>query len=184
MTERLGKKLTTTSWVHFLDFTTLLRSEREENTFNCIEAYTVLEWVHDMKLHAHATRQKTMSWYRLLKTRCNDVVGATLFLVVNNIKQYSWARIGPQSGVTMPNKIVYDIEQRCPNNIVASCFQQLLFICRVPNTRLTHTTNFLTKDLPSKRPIPLISFQVMSGMESNVLVLSWTPVKSMMSCVT
>ena len=36
------------------------------------------------------TRQKIMSCNRLLKTGCNNVnvVGATLFLVVNNIEQY------------------------------------------------------------------------------------------------
>ena len=32
--------------------------------------------------------KKIMSCNRLLKTGCNNVVGATLFLVVNNIGQY------------------------------------------------------------------------------------------------
>ena len=31
----------------------------------------------------------------------------------------------------MPNNIVDNIEQCCPNNIVASCFQQLLIFGRV-----------------------------------------------------
>ena len=59
------------------------------------------------------TRRKIMSCNRLLKTGCNNIVGATLFLVVNNIEQYCWAWISPQSGVTMPSNIVDNIEQCC-----------------------------------------------------------------------
>ena len=39
------------------------------------------------------TQQKIMSRYRLLKTGCNNVVGATFFLVVYNIVELAcnWA---------------------------------------------------------------------------------------------
>ena len=40
------------------------------------------------KCRCYYTRQKIMSCNRLLKTGCNNIVGATLFLVVNNIEQY------------------------------------------------------------------------------------------------
>ena len=40
------------------------------------------------QVHTFDTRQKIMSCNRLLKTGCNNIVGATLFLVVNNIEQY------------------------------------------------------------------------------------------------
>ena len=35
-----------------------------------------------------STRQKIMSCNRLLKTECNNVVGATLLPIVNSIEQY------------------------------------------------------------------------------------------------
>ena len=41
-----------------------------------------------LRLRISDTRQKIMSCNRLLKTGCNNIVGATLFLVVNNIEQY------------------------------------------------------------------------------------------------
>ena len=88
------------------------------------------------------TRQKIMSCNRLLKTGWYYVVGATLFLVVNNIEQYCWAWISPQSSVTMPNNIVDNIEQFCPNNIVASCFQQLLIFGRVLEWNMKVYLNF------------------------------------------
>ena len=47
-----------------------------------------------------------------------------LSTVLNNFVEPD--RISPQSGVTMLKNIVDNIEQCCPNNIVASCFQQLL----------------------------------------------------------
>ena len=53
-------------------------------------------------------------------TGYNNVVGALLFLVVNNIVEPELVAI------TMPNNIVDDVELCCPNNIVASCLQQLL----------------------------------------------------------
>ena len=67
----------------------------------------------------------------MLKTGSNNVVGATLFLVVNSNEQYCWAQISLQSGVTMLNNIVDNVEQCCPNNVVASGFQQLLIFGRV-----------------------------------------------------
>ena len=51
-------------------------------------------------------------------------MGATLFLVVNNIEQYCSARISLQSGVTMLNNIVDNIEQypEKPHNIIGLSF--------------------------------------------------------------
>ena len=74
------------------------------------------------------TWEKIASCKRLLKTGCNNIVEATLFLVVNNIEQYCGAEISPQSAVTMPKNIVDNMlpQQCCPNNIVVSCFQKLL----------------------------------------------------------
>ena len=68
---------------------------------------------------------------RLLKTGCNNVVGATLFLVVNDIVQhcYTWLRV--DLGSTILFNVVNNQEQCCPNNIVASCFQQDLIFSRV-----------------------------------------------------
>ena len=48
----------------------------------------------------------------------------TLLIVVNNIEQVVEPESSPQSGVTMLNNIVDNIEQRGQHNIVQSCFQQ------------------------------------------------------------
>ena len=48
----------------------------------------------------------------------------TLFNVVNNIEQVVEPESSPQSGVTMLNNIVDNIEQCGQHNIVQSCFQQ------------------------------------------------------------
>ena len=55
----------------------------------------------------------------------------------------------------MPNNIVDNIEQCCPNNIVASCFQQLLIFGRV--YALVVVKNICLRDksrnyCPRKRP--------------------------------
>ena len=68
-----------------------------------------------------------MSCWRLLKTGFNNVV---LFNVVNNTEQVVVPESSPQSGVTMLNNIVDNIEQ-CGHNIVQSCFQQLVIFRRV-----------------------------------------------------
>ena len=67
---------------------------------------------------------KIITCSRLIKIGCNNVVLPTLFIVVNNIIQHCWARISPQSGVTMLNNIVDNYEQCRQRNIVASCFYQ------------------------------------------------------------
>ena len=61
---------------------------------------------------------------KLLKTGCNNVVGATLFNVVNNIVRHCYTWLRANSGSTILFNIVDNQEQCCPNNIVASCFQQ------------------------------------------------------------
>ena len=102
-------------------------------------------FIHNSLIHCWSTSMLTKTsclslsiiWKKvmpLLKTECNIVVGATLFLVANNIGQYCWALINLHSGVTMLNNIVDNQEQFCPNNIVASCFQQhLIFGCVCSN---------------------------------------------------
>ena len=62
--------------------------------------------------------------YELLKTGLNNVVLPTLFNDVNNIEQVVESESSPQSGVTMLNNIVDNIEQCGQHNIVQSCFQQ------------------------------------------------------------
>ena len=55
----------------------------------------------------------------------------TLFNVVNNAEQVAEPESSLQLGVTMPNNIVDNIEQYGQDNIVQSCFQQLVIFCRV-----------------------------------------------------
>ena len=62
--------------------------------------------------------------YELLKTGLNNVVLPILLIVVNNIEQVVEPESSPQSGVTMLNNIVDNIEQCGQHNIVQSCFQQ------------------------------------------------------------
>ena len=68
--------------------------------------------------------KKRTSCSGLMKTALNNVVLPTLFNVVNNIVQHCWAWISPQSGVTMLNNIVDNIEQCGQHNIVEGCFYQ------------------------------------------------------------
>ena len=70
----------------------------------------------------HSKKRTTCSG--LMKTALNNVVLPTLFNVVNNIVQHCWAWISPQSGVTMLNNIVDNIEQCGQHNIVQGCFHQ------------------------------------------------------------
>ena len=75
-----------------------------------------------------------MSFSRLLKTGCNNVVLTGLLLNVKNSEPYCLARISPQSGVKMLNNIVSIVnnhEQCWPHNIVRFCFQQDLIFGRV-----------------------------------------------------
>ena len=74
--------------------------------------------------------------YELLKTGLNNVVLPILLIVVNNIEQVVEPESSPQSGVTMLNNIVNNIEQCGQHNIVQSCFQQLVathnfWLCRL-----------------------------------------------------
>ena len=62
--------------------------------------------------------------YELLKTGLNNVVLPTLLNVVKNIEQVVEPESSPQSGVTMLNNIVNNIEQCGQYNIVQSCFRQ------------------------------------------------------------
>ena len=62
--------------------------------------------------------------YELLKTGLNNAVLPILLIVVNNIEQVVEPESSPQSGVTMLNNIVNNIEQCGQHNIVQSCFQQ------------------------------------------------------------
>ena len=54
----------------------------------------------------------------------NIILLPTLFNVVNNIVQHCWTWISPQSGVTMLNNIVDNIEQCGQHNIVQGYFHQ------------------------------------------------------------
>ena len=67
----------------------------------------------------------------LLKTGLNNVVQPTSFNLVNNTEQVVEPESSPQSGVTMLNNIVDNIEQYGQHNTVQSCFQQLVIFCRV-----------------------------------------------------
>ena len=62
--------------------------------------------------------------YELLKTGLNNVVLPILLIVVNSIEQVVEPKSSLQSGVTMLNNIVDNIEQCGQHNIVHSCFQQ------------------------------------------------------------
>ena len=55
----------------------------------------------------------------------------TLFNVVNNTEQVVEAESSLQSGVTMLNNIIDNLEQYGQHNIVQSCFEQLDIFCRV-----------------------------------------------------
>ena len=70
------------------------------------------------------TRVKTHNLFRAVKAALFNVLLPTLSIVVNNIEQYCWAWINPQSGVTMLNNIVDNYEQRGQHNIEQCCFQQ------------------------------------------------------------
>ena len=67
----------------------------------------------------------------MLKTGLNNVVLPTLFNVVNNTEQVVELESSLQSGVTILNNIVDNIQQYGQHNIVQSCFQQLLIFCCV-----------------------------------------------------
>ena len=75
-------------------------------------------------IFARVHSQKRTTCSGLMKTGSNNVVLPTLFNVVNNIVQHCWAWISPQSGVTMLNNIVDNIEQCGQHNIVQGCFHQ------------------------------------------------------------
>ena len=55
----------------------------------------------------------------------NNVLLATLFIVVNNTERVIEPESSPQSGVAMLNNIVDNIKQYGQHNIVQSCFQQM-----------------------------------------------------------
>ena len=73
---------------------------------------------------SNVTAGYTAKNQKLLKTGCNNVVGATLFNVVNNIVRHCYTWLRANSGSTILFNIVDNQEQCYPNNIVASCFQQ------------------------------------------------------------
>ena len=62
--------------------------------------------------------------YELLKTGLNNVVLPILLNDVNNTEKVVEPESSPQSGVTILNNIVDNIEQCGQHNIVQSCFQQ------------------------------------------------------------
>ena len=70
----------------------------------------------------HSKKRTTCSG--LMETALNNVVLPTVFNVVNNIVQHCCAWISPQSGVTILNNIVDNIEQCGQHNIVQGCFHQ------------------------------------------------------------
>ena len=76
--------------------------------------------------HLHNTKSVFTSTHDMigLETGLNNFVLPTLFNVVNNIEQVVEPESSPQSGVTMLNNIVENIEQCGQHNIVQSCFQQ------------------------------------------------------------
>ena len=64
-----------------------------------------------------------------VKTALFNVLLLTLLTAVNNIEQYCWAWINPQSGVTMLNNIVDSYEQRGQFNNPEQIVRFLL--CRI-----------------------------------------------------
>ena len=68
----------------------------------------------------------------LLKTALNNVLLPTLFNVVNNVVQHCWAWISLQSGVTMLNNIVDNINSKTLFNAVFNCPEQVVWflLCR------------------------------------------------------
>ena len=82
-------------------------------------------------LSSNIHRKKWTTCSGLMKTAMNNVLLPTLFNVVNNIVQHCWAWISLQSGVTMLNNIVDNIEQCGQQNIVHCCFHQArtIFCC-------------------------------------------------------
>ena len=70
----------------------------------------------------HSKKRTTCSG--LMKTALNNAVLPILFNVFNTIVQHCWAWISPQSGVTMLNNIVDNIEQCGQHNIVQGCFHR------------------------------------------------------------
>ena len=75
-----------------------------------------------------------------MKTGLNNVVLPILLIVVNNIEQVVEPESSPQSGVTLLNNIVDNIEQCGQHNIVQSCFQQPVAYPRVYGENLSQTT--------------------------------------------
>ena len=57
-----------------------------------------------------------------MKTALNNVLLPTLFNVVNNIVQHFYTQLQANSGSTMLNNIVDNIEQCWQQNIVQACF--------------------------------------------------------------
>ena len=67
-------------------------------------------------------RQISLMSVTTMKTALNNIALPTLFDVVNNIVQHCQACISPQSGVTILNNIIDNIEQCGQHNIVRCCF--------------------------------------------------------------
>ena len=85
-------------------------------------------------LQQHGKKRTTCSG--LMKTALNNVVLPTLFNVVNNNVQHYWVWISPQSGVTMLNNIVDNIEQcgqaqHC-SRLFLSTLNRLFVLCCGP----------------------------------------------------
>ena len=68
---------------------------------------------------------------KVIENRIEQCYAAHVFNVVNNTEQIVEPESSLQPGVTMLNNIVDNIEQYGQQNIVQSCFQQLVIFCRV-----------------------------------------------------
>ena len=73
---------------------------------------------HDHITNVHSKKRTTF-------LELKNVVLPTLFKVVNNIFRQAW--ISPQSGVTMLNDIIDNIEQCGQQNIVNAVFRLFVF---------------------------------------------------------
>ena len=96
-------------------------TQKAEKTWYIIDISIINRTLHDRLnkriIFSHVVEYSSKSYIRfssLLKTGCNNVMAAILFMVVNNII------VEPESGVTMLNNIVDNFEQCCPTTVFNS----------------------------------------------------------------
>ena len=95
----------------------------------CVGAIIITPCAHKsaetMKKKCLNYTAKNHEFLKVVENRIEQCLLPTFFNVVNNIDQVVEPESNPQSGVTMLNNIVDNIEQCGQHNIAQSCFQQL-----------------------------------------------------------